>query len=181
MNHTTQEPFAHHSGVGEAPGAVSSFASSEAEDTLRLIARLPAPEGLEERVQARLHTAPRTARILHFPIALRPGSDWMRSAAAAAIVFVVVGGGWGVYTRVQPPQPARVIAMPPHVATPGGFSNAGAMRTPNSLNGPVLAPPATVKPAQGKTPTRNAQKANHRAQANPAGKAAQPPAVPAAK
>jgi hypothetical protein len=62
----------------------------------------------------------------------------MRSAAAAAIVFVVVGGGWGVYSRVQQPQAAKVITMPARVAAPGGFSNAGAMRTPNTLNGPVV-------------------------------------------
>ena len=36
----------------------------------------------------------------------------MRTAAAAAIVFVVAGGGWGVYTRVQQGQPARMIVMP---------------------------------------------------------------------
>ena len=36
----------------------------------------------------------------------------MRGAAAAAIVFVVAGGGWGIYTRVQPSQPAKVMVMP---------------------------------------------------------------------
>jgi hypothetical protein len=46
-------------------------------------------------------------------------------------------GGWGVYSRVQPAQSPKVIAMPQRVNTPGGFSNAGAMRTPQTLNGPV--------------------------------------------
>ena len=71
----------------------------------------------------------------------------MRGAAAAAIVFVVVGGGWGVYLRVQPVQAPKVIAMP-RVSAGGGFSSAGAMRTPQTLNGPVLVTPAT-KPANG--------------------------------
>jgi hypothetical protein len=68
----------------------------------------------------------------------------MRSAAAAAIVFVVAGGGWGIYSRVQKPQSATVIVMP-HPGAPGGFSNAGAMHTPKTLNGPVVAHPASIQ------------------------------------
>ena len=98
----------------------------------------------------------------------------MRSAAAAAIVFVVVGGGWGVYSRVQQQQPARVIIMPPRVVAPGGFSGANAIRTPNTLNGPLLARPGnaapaahtapvvTLRPAQNKAPERTALKPKHR-------------------
>lgn len=135
----------------------SGAAPGEAEETLRLIARIPAPAGLEERVQAglraaRLSAAPgtgsRNARILSWPVHPRLESSWMRSAAAAAIVFVVVGGGWGVYSRVQPVQPARVIVLPPRVAAPGGFSSAGAMRTPQTLNGPVVTHPATANAAK---------------------------------
>jgi hypothetical protein len=179
MNDPTQNPIAN--GFGADPSAVSS----SAEATLRLIARLPAPEGLADRVHAGLCasrlSAPRTARIFDWPAALRPGSDWMRSAAAAAIVFAVVGGGWGVYSRVQQSQPARVIVMPPHVAAPGGFSSAGAMRTPNTLNGPVLANPVTAHPAQAKPPAQTAQKPIHRVQASATKKAAvQAPAQPAA-
>jgi hypothetical protein len=127
-----------------APGSDAPDASA----TLRLIATLPAPEGLADRVHARLRSAPRPARILEWPAAFRTDSAWMRSAAAAAIAFVVVGGGWGVYSRVQP---NNVIAMPPHVAAPGGFSNAGAMRTPKTLDGPVLEHPANT-PAAPATP-----------------------------
>ncbi len=119
--------------------------------TLRLIANLPAPEGIQDRVHARLRSAPRTARILEWPAALRSDSAWMRSAAAAAIAFVVVGGGWGVYSRVQP---NKVIAMPPHVAAPGGFSNAGAMRTPKTLNGPVLEHLANAPAEPAATPAK---------------------------
>jgi len=122
--------------------------SPDADATLRLIAGLPAPEGLEDRVHARLRSAPRSARIIEWPSRFRVESPWMRSAAAAAIAFVVVGGGWGVYSRVQP---AKVIAMPPHLAAPGGFSNAGAMRTPQTLNRPVLAPPAAHSAGTAKT------------------------------
>ena len=101
-----------------------------------------------------LLTSPRRGRVLLWPAALRMDSNWMRSAAAAAIVFVVAGGGWGIYSWVQP-QPARVIAQPPHVAAPGGFSSAGAMRTPNTLNGPVLAHPVTAARSRPNRPRRS--------------------------
>jgi hypothetical protein len=120
-----------HAGVGEA------------EETLRLIAGLPAPEGLEDRVHLALAKAPRMGRILRWP--LSASHDWMhgalaRGAAAAAIVCVVAGGGWEVYSRVQPAPAPRVIVMP-HVIAPGGFSSANAIRTPKTLNGPTLKHP----------------------------------------
>jgi hypothetical protein len=112
-----------------------------ADETLRLIASLPGPEGLEDRVKVALSTASRRGRILHWP-AGSAGGDWIhrtgsRCAAAAAIVAVVAGGGWGVYSRVQPAPTSRAIAMP-RVTAPGGFSNAGAMRTPQTLTGTLL-------------------------------------------
>jgi hypothetical protein len=152
------------------------------EESLRVIARLPAPEGLEERVIAgvRAGGARRGARILHFPAALRPGSSWMRGAAAAAIVFVVAGGGWGIYSRVQKPQAAKVISMPVRVAAPGGFSNAGAMRTPNTLNGPVVTHPVAVKPSQASTVAQTGKKASRRGTSTAVSKTAVQP-VAAAK
>ncbi len=93
------------------PESASNAAANTVDATLRLIANLPAPEGLAERVQAGLRaemlSAPRRARVLQWPSALRPGHGLMRSAAAAAIVAVVAGGGWSVYSRVQPIQRAR--------------------------------------------------------------------------
>jgi hypothetical protein len=77
----------------------------------------------------------------------------MRGAAAAAIVLVVAGGGWGIYSRVQTGSPAKIIAMP-RVAAPGGFSSAGTMRTPNTLNDPVLTHPLRVQPSQPKASTK---------------------------
>lgn len=124
------------------PRIASRLTASSAEETLQLIARLPAPEGLEDRVKTGLKTAPRAGRILHWPASLRPTASWVRGAAAAAVVFVVAGGGWGIYMRVQPTQPARVLVMP-HAG--GGFSSAGAMRTPQTLNGPILAQPLNTQ------------------------------------
>lgn len=123
------------------------------EDTLRLIATLPAPDGLVERVQGGLRHAPRPARILRWP--LRPSGSWMHSSmmrgtAAAAIVCVVAGGGWRIYSRVQPPAAAKVVVMPARaVPGTGGFSQAGARRVPDTLQGPVLTHPVAV-PAEEK-------------------------------
>jgi hypothetical protein len=125
-------------------GAGPENAEGSPEATLRVIAQLPAPDGLEDRVMDGLKTEPRRGRILNWPGVLQPGGSWMRGAAAAAIVFVVAGGGWGIYTRVQPGQPVKVIVMP-RAGTGGGFSNAGAMRTPQTLSLPLVAAPVVVQ------------------------------------
>jgi hypothetical protein len=164
---------------GEWKDAATCDGAGAAETTLRLIARLPAPDGLEDRVCARLATAPRRGRILAWPAALSLNSGWMRSAAAAAIVFVVAGGGWGVYSRVQRPQPARVIVQAPRAPAQGGFASSGAMRTPQTLNGPVVAHPA-AQPVQGKLPAKTSQKQVRRARPTAADKAdSQAAAAPA--
>jgi len=141
--------------------SASNGISGDAEATLRLIANLPAPEGLEDRVKAGLRSAPRTARVLQWTGELRPSSgfaaDWMRGAAAAAIVFVVAGGAWGIYSRVQPTPSARGIVMPARNGAGGGFSNAGAMRTPQTLNGPVVIPAANLQTPRGKVDQKQAK------------------------
>ncbi len=123
--------------------------SGTGEDTLRLIANLPAPAGLADRVKAGLATAPETGRILLWRRALRPPGGWMystvaRGAAAAAIVGFVAGGGWRIYTHVQPAPSANVIVTPAPASQPGGgFSSAGAKRVPETLQGPVLKHPVS--------------------------------------
>jgi hypothetical protein len=144
--------------------------SDPAEETLRIIAHLPAPAGLQDRVHGALRGASQSARVLAWPKAIRPQSTWMRTAAAATIVFVVAGGGWGVYTRVQQYQPAKVIVMPPRAGAPGGFSGAGAVRTPQTLTGPTVSPaakvnstatqPAEQQPTAKSAPSKTAKKAD---------------------
>jgi hypothetical protein len=146
------------------------FTPGSADETLRIVAGLPAPAGLEERVHAALRAAPRRGRVLAWPEALRPQSSWMRTAAAAAIVFVVAGGGWGVYMHVEPKLPAKVIVMP-RLGVSGGFNGANAVRTPQTLTGP------TVVPMAAQTPTSQQAKQPGSAK-NPAAKAAPKPSVP---
>jgi hypothetical protein len=154
----------------------------KAEETLRLIARMPAPAGLEDRVKARLESAPGTAQLLFWPSGSTRGDGWLRgnaarAAAAAAIVFVVAGGSWRVYSHVQPAMQPKVIVMPPRVNGAGGFSSAGAMRTPQTLNGPVLTHQAHQDPeaADNKPGTARAQKkSDHAKTTSSKGLAAQP-------
>ena len=108
------------------------------EETLRLIAGLPAPEGLEERVRAALRTAPSQGRLLTWPQALRADAGWVRAAAAAAIVTIVAGGGWGVYTHIQPWQAVKTPGVPARVGNAGEFTGAGAVRSPQTLKPPVV-------------------------------------------
>lgn len=114
--------------------------TSTGEDTLRLIAGLPAPRGLEERVRMALRTAPRQGRVLGWPLPLRSNASWVRATAAAAIVMVVAGGGWGVYSHIQPWQAGNAPAA--RVGAMGGFSGANAVRSPQTLEPPVVSPPA---------------------------------------
>jgi len=170
--------------------SVSGVAPSTVEDTLRLIASLPAPVGLEDRINAGLRASqlsqPHKARVLAWLAALRPGRNWMqsamvRSAAAAAIVMVVAGGGWGVYSRVQPHPTAKVIVLAPRPAMSGGFASGGAMRTPQTLNGPVLTHPATAVQTPSKATVRPSKKLRRTQPATDAAKAATQPAAPAAR
>jgi hypothetical protein len=165
MSNPGLDGFSKDSSGGEGP--------SSAEATLRLMARLPAPQGLEERVKAGLRAAPRRGRVLTWPRTFSPAAGWQRAAAAAAIVFVVGGGGWGIYARVQPGQPARGIAGP-RIAGPGQFSAGDAMRRPQTLLGPTVTAPAGTHPAPAAAPrTKTAAKS-----AATAKKTVAPPVAP---
>jgi hypothetical protein len=178
MNHQDQNPIANRPSSGSL--------SDTGEDTLHLIAKLPTPAGLEDRIHAGLfahaRSALRTGRVLAWPATVRAGSGWIRSAAAAAIVFVVAGGGWGIYSRVQQPHTAKVV-LTPHGPAPGEFTNSGAMRTPKTLNGPIVSSPAVTQPAKSKVSAKSAAKPtqSQTAKSNAADKAAAQSAAPIAK
>ena len=131
------------------------------EETLRLIASLPVPQGLEDRVHKALRSAPQNGRVLAWPTGIRSRfsieSNWMRTAAAAAIVFVVVGGGWGVLSRVEQGQNGKIVVMPARIPASGGFAGAGAIRTPETIPGPTVKQP--TKKAAAPKKNRSAQPA----------------------
>ena len=121
---------------------------ADAEAALRCIAGLPAPAGLEVRIKSALEVAPHAGRVLSWPaVAFSP--NWasrplLRGAAAAAIVLVVAGGGWGIFRKAQPVRTPSAVVMPPRLAAPGGFSSAGAMRTPQTLTAPIVSQPVVA-------------------------------------
>lgn len=144
MNATPNDPMQY---AGMKTGSISI------DDTLRLIANAPVPEGIEDRVHAALRAAPRQSRVLAWPAAEPAVSwgnnSWMRGAAAAVIMFVVAGGGWEVYMRVQQPEAKVMVtpaAQPPAVG--GGFSSAAAIRTPPTVKGPVVMQPTSPENAK---------------------------------
>ncbi len=147
-----------------------SAGAIEAEETLRLIASLPAPGGIEDRVKAGVRAAHRQASVMSWPLSSSKKTRWtqasaMRAAAAAAIVFVVAGGGWEVYSHIQLAPAPTAVAAPQRgeVGAGGGgtgMSAAAAMRTPKTLDGPVVAAPAKQRTGEGKT---NMHAQGHRA------------------
>ena len=145
MNSENRIPSANESG-SQAP-ADAALESLDA--TLHLLANLPAPAGLVDRVFAGMMATPRKARVLEWPQPLY-SRDWVRGIAAAAIVLAVGGGGWGLYSHVKPispaaaGEPARAVAAPRTSFQPGGFSSAEMIRRPQTLNGP---PVKKVEPA----------------------------------
>lgn len=128
-----------------------SVGAATAEETLRMIANLPAPAGLEDRVKARLSSAPKRATVIAWPFASANG--WMRSggirgAAAAAIVLAIAGGGWGVYSHIQVAPVPSALVDPQLPNGAGRFSTAGAMHVPQTVQGPVVAAPVIEKEEQ---------------------------------
>lgn len=122
----------------------------EAEKTLHLIATLPAPEGIEERVKAGLHSAPRQAMVVGWPMAAGSRHRWMhtsamRAAAAAAIVFVVAGGGWEIYSHIRVASVPTAVVGSPRISGQSGLSTAGTRRVPQTLEGPLNAAPVMVR------------------------------------
>ena len=131
-----------------------------AEGTLRLIASLPAPAGIEDRVHATLALARirKAGRVLAWPAAGKGSANaWLRSVAAAMIAVVVMGGGYGVFLRVQPWQTQRAIPMPVPRGPAGGFGSAGAVRTPQTVNGPVLTHPVKAQATPDKAEKKAAE------------------------
>jgi hypothetical protein len=135
-----------HSGLGSDDSA--GPAMKDLDDTLRLLAKVAVPAGLEDRMFAGTMAAPRGRRVLEWP-RLFYGRDWVRGIAAAAIVLAVGGGGWGIYAHVEPNAPAQMTAAPRRILAPGGFSSAEVIRRPQTLNGPMVRKASPV--AGGKT------------------------------
>lgn len=119
----------------------------EADETLRLLAELPEPDGLTDRVHQRLAHAQVTPERRGFWSLWLPAQRF-QFAAAAVLVLAVAGSMWSLHRSHPPaagaqntPAPAAQGGSP---ANAGGFRNAGAERVPPTLH-PIKVPPAPKK------------------------------------
>jgi hypothetical protein len=119
----------------------------EADQTLRMMAKLPPPEGLADRVHVRLRSqqAGLESNRKRSWFALLAGPRW-QFATMALVFAALAGGGWNVYRLNH----SQVLVAPPHQAAPGGFDSSHEMHVPPTL-APIHVPPAPKKkPAAGR-------------------------------
>lgn len=148
-------------------------AGHEGEETLRLVAQLPPPADLTERVHHRLEAQRRLENGLS---ATTRGfwSLWMpvqrlQYAGAALLVLAIAGSAWTVRhagngvasgsSNGQPAvQPAQPMAQPLVPSASQGFGTASSEARPSNLN-PIKVPPAPKKkPSASKPLTKHAPK-----------------------
>jgi hypothetical protein len=107
MNSSIQKPLVDGSGMGEF------------EETLRLIASLSVPEGLEERVQAGLHaetsTVSRRARILRWPVMHGCRTSRARQRRRRLLLWWSAAGGEfpRAFSRLSHPVQLRFLRAAP--------------------------------------------------------------------
>lgn len=140
------------------------------EETLRLLVNMPVPAGLAARVQAKVDAAPSRRFFDWRGRIAAPRSNWMRSLAAAAIMILVVGGGWQISSRMHAPAPASGAINGPNRPASGGFSSAGAMRTPQTLNRQAIKPgaEATASPQPAVHPSETTKHKKSQGKSTPA-------------
>lgn len=128
--------------------------SIDAEQTLRLLSKLPPPDDLAERVHHRLALVRTTAVRRSFWSLWMPARR-LQFAAAAALAAAVAGSTWSVYhggTRAgigaHGVSPAPAVPQALQGASPGSgsFGSAKAERVPPTLN-PIHVQPAVKKKA----------------------------------
>jgi hypothetical protein len=128
---------------------------SQAEETLRLLAELPPPAHLTDRVHRRLALEKAKPARRSFWSLWLPARR-LQYAAAAILVVAVAGSTWSVYrghpqTGMKPGAHTQAAPVLPPAASAGGFGSAGAERVPPTLN-PIKVPPAPKKkPSASKT------------------------------
>ncbi len=132
-------------GSDQHQGELRFAEQPDPESTLRLLAQLPPPHGLADRVHRRLQEAPKPAGFW---------SQWMpvrriQFAGAAVVVLALGLSSWSIYETRQHANLTPAAAQSPASQTPApqpasGLSTAGAERRPASIK-PIKVPPAPKK------------------------------------
>jgi hypothetical protein len=143
----------------------------EAEETLRLVAQLPPPADLTERVHHRLEVQRLDNARLTSP---RRGfwSLWMPAqrlqyAGAALLVLAIAGSAWTVRhagsggasgsSNGQPPVQPIARPLVPSASQGAGFGPASSEARPSNLN-PIKVPPAPKKKPSASRPLKRTPK-----------------------
>jgi hypothetical protein len=121
---------------------------SQAEETLRLLAELPPPANLTDRVHRRLAMEKARPERRSFWSLWMPAQR-LQYAAAALLVVAVAGSTWSLYhghpqAEMKPGSHMQTAPVLPSAASAGSFGSAGAERVPPTLN-PIKVPPAPKK------------------------------------
>ena len=134
-------------------------------ETLRALAKLPAPEDLPDRVHARLRQQASAGQA-----GARRGfwaGTWglwrpmqrLQFAGAAALALAVAGSTWGVYHARPGQNTAGQVPGPAPVQAPAsGLSGAKAVRVPPTLKPILVSPVAHRKPGAGKAAAKPSPK-----------------------
>lgn len=122
----------------------------EPDETLRLMAKMPAPEGLEERVQRRVDAEMlRGEEQRHSVWSLWMPRRKLQFAGAAVLAAAVAGSAWSVYHGQRAAGNAAVkqaAPAPAKSAAGNGFTPAGAVAVPHTLAPIHVAPAPKRKP-----------------------------------
>ena len=141
-------------------------AGHEGEETLRLVAQLPPPADLTERVHHRLDHARLTSPRRGFWSLWMPAQR-LQYAGAALLVLAIAGSAWtvrhagsGGASGSSNGQPAvQPIARPlaPSASQGAGFGTASSEARPSNLN-PIKVPPAPKKKPSASRPLKRTAK-----------------------
>jgi len=116
---------------------------TEAEETLRLVAQLPPPQDLTERVHQRLQDAQAIAPRRGFWSLWLPAQR-LQYAGAALLVLAIAGSAWTARHTGSGTAKGQSPVQPVIQATPQGFGPASSEARPSNLK-PIKVPPAPKK------------------------------------
>lgn len=109
------------------PPSAPKGLSFDPENTLRVLANLPPPSGLNDRVHRNLQGRQNEAQPKRVWFNSQPAMR-LQFVAGAILLVALAGGSWNLYRTSH-----RAITAPPHIASPGSFGGAGAVTVPKTL------------------------------------------------
>ena len=138
--------------MNSSPSSTYPQHDGDPEATLRLLAQLPPPHGLADRVHRSLAIAPDTASPQRFWSLWKPAHR-LQFAGAAVLVTAMAASSWTILASRHPATPAAKAVAPAPAPQPSTFSTAGAEHRPATLKPIKVPPPPKASSAPGKKPS----------------------------